>query len=76
MKNELRWALLVLCYCGIMALNLVVEYPNGCIELGYQNSVDQGCVSGEQIRNGMFGLTSVFFIIVIGYEVWCLNEPN
>jgi len=69
MRHELRWALLVLCYFGVMALNYVVEHPSACVYFDNQNSAGQGCISEEQNRMGMFGVISVFFLCVIIYEM-------
>jgi hypothetical protein len=74
MKNELRCTLLVLCYCGMMLLVYSMNYSKTCTYGDNMNSLEQGCVSGEYIKNGLFGLVNLVFLVVISLEVWWAHE--
>jgi hypothetical protein len=70
MMQELRWAILVFCFFGLMLLNYALEYPEVCIHVDGQNSAGQGCITGNEIRLENFSLVSLFFLSIFGCELW------
>jgi hypothetical protein len=69
MKNDLKWTLLVLCFCGLVALNEVIDHKGTCVSLENQNSNTQGCITSNGIRNGELAIISFVFVCVFSYEI-------
>lgn len=76
MNNELRWALLVLCFCGCMALVYSIDFPRTCLHGENFNSPDQGCISSQEVKLGELCLISAVFLGIFAYEFYLTTDSE
>jgi uncharacterized membrane protein (DUF485 family) len=69
MPAEYRWLALIACFVLMMYLICIAGYEKACVDIGYQNSVNQGCVTGIETRLFMFSMASLFFLTAIIIEI-------
>lgn len=69
MHAKYRWMCLVFCFVFMMVLVGIAKYEKACVNIGYQNSINQGCVTEIETRYFVFCMVSLFFLTAIIIEI-------